>query len=286
MEIVVGKFAGFCYGITNAVTKATELVGKQDKTYCLGELVHNRTIIDKLERQGFTIVNEVKESPKNSKLIIRAHGVPPEIYEMAKQNQNEVIDLTCPTVLKIHKEVEEKRKDNYIFIIGEKGHAEVVGTQGFSGENSFVIEEQEDIEKAIEKFKQSNIQKLFIISQTTFELTKCEKFINIILEELKDYEVKVNKSVCNATRIRQEETDQISKEVDYMIIIGGKNSSNTTKLYEISRKNCKSIHIQTKEQLDMDEIKKYKKIGVTAGASTPKESIEEVVEVLEGIARK
>lgn len=283
MEIIVGKSAGFCYGITNAVTKATELVQKQDETYCLGELLHNKTIIEKLEKQGLKVVDNVNDAPRHAKLIIRSHGVSPDIYKKAEQNQNEIVDLTCPNVLKIHREVDKKRKDNYIFIIGEKEHAEVLGTKGFAGENSFIIEKEEEIEKAIEEFKKSEFKKVFIIAQTTFELSKCERFIDIILKKLTDYEVEVNKSICNATKIRQEEAEEISKTVEYMIIIGGKNSANTTKLYEISEKNCSSIHIQTKEQLNLNEIKKYKKIGITAGASTPQESIQEVVELLEGI---
>lgn len=283
MEIIVGQLSGFCFGVNNAVTKTSELVKQQEKIYCLGELVHNKGLVESLEKQGLRTINYVEEAPKGSKLVLRAHGVPPEIYEKAKKNQNEVFDFTCPMVIKIHKQVEEKRTNNYIFILGEKNHAEVIGTKGFSGANSFVIETQEDIEEAINQFKKSNLKNLYIIAQTTFSVQKFEKIVSEISERLKEYNIEINKSICASTQNRQAEAEKMSKEVDFMIVIGGKNSANTVKLYEISKQNCPSIHIENKKELDLEEIKKYNRIGVTAGASTPKENIQEVVQILEEI---
>jgi 4-hydroxy-3-methylbut-2-enyl diphosphate reductase len=283
MEIVVGKLAGFCFGVNNAVTKTSELIKKEKNLYCLGELVHNRQVVESLEKQGITTVENIDEVPKEAKIIIRAHGIPPIIYEKAKQNKNEIYDYTCPKVLKTHDDVIEHKNEYYIFICGVKNHPEVTATQGFSGENSYVIETEEDLNKAILEFKQSKMNKIYIISQTTFSLKKFNNFVEKISEELKEYSIKVNNSICASTRTRQEEAEEISKKVDYMIIIGGKNSSNTKKLYEIARENTKSIHIQTKEQLNLEEIKKYMKIGITAGASTPKENVQEIVDILEGI---
>lgn len=283
MEIIVGQLSGFCFGVNNAVTKTSELVKQQEKIYCLGELVHNKSLVESLERQGLKTINSVEEAPKGSKLVLRAHGVPPEIYEKAQKNQNEVFDFTCPMVIKIHKHVEEKRTNNYIFILGEKNHAEVIGTKGFSGANSFVIETQEDIEEAINQFKKSNLKNLYIIAQTTFSVQKFEKIVSEISERLKEYNIEINKSICASTQNRQAEAEKMSKEVDFMVVIGGKNSANTVKLYEISKQNCPSIHIENKKELDLEEIKKYNRIGVTAGASTPKENIQEVVQILEEI---
>lgn len=283
MEIIVGKLAGFCFGVNNAVTKASELVKKETNLYCLGELVHNRQVVDSFEQKGVTTVENIDEVPQGAKLIIRSHGISPEIYQKAKQNQNEIYDYTCPKVLKTHYDVEEHKKESYIFICGVKNHPEVVATQGFSGENSYVIENEEDLNQAILKFKQSKMKKIYIISQTTFLLKKFNEFTQTISEKLKEYPIEINNSICASTRTRQEETEEMSKNVDYMIIIGGKNSSNTKKLYEIAKENTKSIHIQTKEQLDLEEIKKYAKIGITAGASTPKENVQEIVDILEGI---
>lgn len=283
MEIIVGKLSGFCFGVNNAVTKTLQLVEKQEPIYCLGELVHNKRVISKLEQQGLIIVNNVEDSKKGSKLIIRAHGVPPEIYKLAEKNENKVFDFTCPMVSKIHEQVKEKQKNNYIFILGEKNHPEVIGTKGFSGKNSFIIQTEEDINNAITEFKKSDFNRLYIVAQTTFSVSKFDNIVSDILEKLKDYKIEVNKSICDSTKNRQAETEQLSKNVEYMIIIGGKNSANTIKLYEIAKKNCTSIHIENKEELDLKQIKKYKKIGITAGASTPKENIQEVVQILEEI---
>lgn len=283
MEIVVGKLAGFCFGVNNAITKVTELIKNEKDLYCLGELVHNRQVVESLEEQGITTVENIDEVPEGAKLIIRAHGIPPIIYQKAKENKNEIFDYTCPKVLKTHDDVLEHKKEYYIFICGVKNHPEVVATQGFSGQNSYVIETEEDLIQAILKFKQSKMNKIYMISQTTFSLKKFNNFVEKISEELKEYPIEINNSICASTRTRQEEAEQISKKVDYMIIIGGKNSSNTKKLYEIAKENTTSIHIQTKEQLDLEEIKKYKKIGITAGASTPKENVQEIVDILEGI---
>lgn len=146
-----------------------------------------------------------------------------------------------------------------------------------------VIQEKEELDQAIENFKKSGINRLYVIAQTTFSMEKFEAYADFISNKLKEYDVTINNTICDSTRLRQEEVEKMSKTVEYMIIIGGKNSANTQKLYNIAIKNCPSIHIQTKDDLNIEEIKKYNKIGISAGASTPKESIEEVVEMLERI---
>ena len=147
----------------------------------------------------------------------------------------------------------------------------------------YVIQEKEELDQAIENFKKSGINRLYVIAQTTFSMEKFEAYADFISDKLKEYDVTINNTICDSTRLRQEEVEKMSKTVEYMIIIGGKNSANTQKLYNIAIKNCPSIHIQTKDDLNIEEIKKYNKIGISAGASTPKESIEEVVEMLERI---
>lgn len=279
MEIIVGKTAGFCYGVKNAVDKTKETVQKQSETYCLGELVHNKQVTQDLERQGLVIINNIENAKKN--VIIRSHGVPKEVYEKAKELKLEVIDLTCPNVLKIHNIVKEySSKEYYIFIIGQKDHAETIGTVSHCKQNSTIIETEKDINQAIKEFKKSNLKKLLIVSQTTFSVEKFEAIAKNIEENInKDIELKVENTICNATSIRQKETQEIAKQVDLMIIIGGKHSSNTNKLYQIAKKECnKCLLIETAEELDKDYIIKSEKIGIMAGASTPKESIESTVE--------
>lgn len=282
MDIVLGKTAGFCYGVRNAVLKAEEKLKKHKKVYCLGELVHNGQVIRKLEKMGLRIVERVEDS--NNKIIIRAHGIAKEIYHKAQKLNIEVFDFTCPNVLKIHKIADEYAKEGYyVFLIGGKNHPESIGTISFCGNNSYLIETEEEIDEAVKALKKSNIKKLLIIVQTTFSLEKFNSYVEKIKEKIEvDIELQIKNTICNATRIRQEETCDISKQVQYMIIIGGKNSSNTKKLYDIAKENCpNTIIIETKDELDTDLVKKFEKVGIMAGASTPDESIEEVIKAIE-----
>ena len=284
MDIFVGKTAGFCYGVKNAVDKTKEEVQKQKTTYCLGELVHNKQVTQKLEEQGLIIIDNIENAKEN--VIIRSHGVPEEVYKKARELNLKVIDLTCPNVLKIHNIVKEySSKGYYIFIIGQKDHAETIGTVSYCKGNSTVLEKEEDINKAIKDLKKSSLKKVLVVSQTTFSMEKFDRIIKNIEENInKNIELKVKNTICNATSIRQKETQKIAKQVELMIIIGGKHSSNTNKLYEIAKKECSNcILIETAEELDKNCIKNINTIGIMAGASTPNESIENTVEKLNKI---
>lgn len=283
MEIIVGKTAGFCYGVKNAVDKSITELEKSNKVYCLGEIVHNSKVVNELESKGLVVIDSLAENKDSYKTIIRAHGVSKDVYEEAERNNIELVDLTCPNVLKIHKIVEDYRKnDFFVFVVGNKNHPETIGTVGFCEEYYTVIESEDDINDAISSFKASNLNKILIVVQTTFSL---EKF-NTIIEKIKkvvdaEIQVEVINTICNATRIRQEETDNISKKVQYMIIIGGKNSSNTKKLFEIAKKNCNhTVCIEDYTELNIDDVKNSETVGIMAGASTPQSSIEEVVNIL------
>lgn len=281
MEIVLGKTAGFCYGVRNAVMNAEEKLKEHRNVSCLGELVHNGEVIRKLEKLGMHVVEKIEDA--NEKVIIRAHGIAKDIYNKAKKLNIEIFDFTCPSVLKIHKIAEEYADKGYfIYLIGGKKHPETLGTISFCGDNSYLLENEEDINEAIEKLNQSKIKKLFIIVQTTFSLERFEFMVNDIKNKLNnDVELEVRNTICNATKIRQEETSDIAKNVQCMIIIGGKNSSNTKKLYEIAKENCENTYIiETKNELQLENIKKYDRIGIMAGASTPDESINEVIGAL------
>lgn len=278
MEIIIGKTAGFCYGVRNAVSKAEEKVRQYKQISCLGELVHNGEVIKKLEKLGMNIVENIENA--NKKVIIRAHGIAKEIYDKAKKLNIELFDFTCPSVLKIHKIAEEYAEQGYfIFLIGGKTHPECLGTISFCGENSCILENQEEIDDAIKKLKDSNLNKLFIIVQTTFNLENFNAIISKINNKISDqFEIKVKNTICDATKIRQDETFEISQKNECMIIIGGKNSSNTKKLYEIAKANCDNTYlIETKDELDLNTIKRFNSVGIMAGASTPDESINDVV---------
>ncbi len=279
MEIVIGRTAGFCYGVKKAVEGAEkEITNSKEKVYCLGEIVHNKQVIRDLEKKGIIFVEDINEA--KGKTIIRAHGVPKKVYEEAQKKDIELKDYTCPNVLKIHKIVEEyTNKGYFLFLCGSKKHPENIGTISYSNQNSYIIEKEDDTFKALDKLEKSGIKKLLVVSQTTYSLEKFYIIEEIIKNELpRDVELVVKNTICKATEIRQKETEEISKKIDMMIIIGGKNSSNTKKLYDIAQKNCKSaVCIETIKELDKEKISQINKIGIMAGASTPQKSIDEVI---------
>lgn len=281
MNIIIGKTAGFCFGVKNAVTKAEEYAKKCDNIYCLGELVHNKQVVENLVQNGVDFIEDIKQA-KNGNIIFRSHGVEKQIYETAKKMQLKIIDLTCPKVLHIHNIVEEYiEKDNYILITGKKSHPEMIATVSFCKEQYYVIENIENIPQAIKEFEKSGKTQALLISQTTFSLEKFEQIAAKIKQEINTKNIKIINTICTATKQRQEETEKIAKQVKTMIIIGGKNSSNSNKLYEIANKNCQNVlFIETEKELETNTIKNTQTIGIMAGASTPKQSITKVIEKL------
>ena len=282
MEITVGKTAGFCYGVKRAVEGAEkQLKENQEQVYCLGEIVHNKEVIRSLQQKGMQFVDEVEEA--KGKTIIRAHGIPEETRVKAKKLGIELIDYTCPNVLKIHEIAKEyESKGYYIFLLGSPNHPENIGTISYCGKNYQVIEKEEEIEQAIHNFQDSKKDKLLIIEQTTYSLEKFEKIVEQIKLQL-DLKTKlvIKNTICTATKLRQKETEEIAKKVEYMIIIGGKNSSNTKKLYEIAKQYCENtICVENQEQLPIEEVQKFQKIGIMAGASTPQISIQEIINII------
>lgn len=282
MKIILEKKSGFCYGVQNAVEKAeTEVVNSKETIYCLGELVHNKTVTNNLENKGLVFIENLEQA--KGKTIIRAHGIEKELYEDAKKRNIELIDLTCPNVLKIHDLANEfSEKGYYIILIGKKDHPETIGTISFCGENSKIISDLDEVEQVIIDIEKANSKKVLVISQTTYSLKKFDDIVNEIRNKIsKDIQLEVINTICLATELRQKETDEISKQADIMIVVGGKNSSNTTKLYEICLSNCKNvIHIEDEKELELEKISKHNKVGIVAGASTPKSIIDNVVNLL------
>lgn len=219
------------------------------------------------------------------RVIIRSHGVPKQIYEKAKELKLELIDLTCPKVLHIHKIAEEYSKKGYfIFLIGKVEHPEMIGTVSFCGDKYYIIEKEEDVLEATQEYNKSNAENVLVISQTTYSLDKFNKIIDKIKQEIKQEKIEIKNTICSATKQRQEETESIAKQVDTMIIVGGKHSSNSNKLYELSKKYCDNvIFVETEKEIDINKIDKTAKIGIMAGASTPEKSIQKVVEKINKI---
>lgn len=282
MEIIVGKTAGFCYGVKRAVEGSIEIANKTEKeVYCLGEIVHNRQVIEKLEDLGVKFIHNIEEA--NETVMIRAHGVPKRVYDLAKERRIKVCDYTCPNVLKVQEIAENfSQKGFFIFLLGNKEHPENVATISHCGNNYYVLEKEEEVSEAIHTFEKRNQKKLLLLSQTTYHLEKFDKIEKMIQQRLKkDIEFVVKNTICRATALRQEETEEISKKVEQMIIIGGKNSSNTKKLYEVAKANCKdTILVETLEELKSKGKCHFNKVGIMAGASTPKESIEGIIRFL------
>lgn len=280
MEVVVGKLAGFCKGVENAIDKASEEVEKR-KVYCLGEIVHNRQVIEKLEGKGMVTVQNIEEIPDNKVVIFRAHGEPKKIYDRAIEKKLQIIDLTCGNVKRIHEKVEKESKRAFILILGKKEHPEVIGTKGFAGKNSYVIETEEDLLDAYIEYEKTNLRCVYVVAQTTFSSAYFDELTKEIETNFIEADVIIDKTICMATEQRQKEMQEMSKVFHTMVIIGGKNSSNTKELVKIAEKNCKNVYaVQTLEDLKDIDVSRLEKIGIMAGASTPKEVIEEIKEYL------
>lgn len=278
MNIIVGKTSGFCNGVSNTVKKAKEAI-EEGQVYCLGEIVHNERVIEDLENNGMITVKTIEEVPNDSKVIIRAHGELKETYDKANDKNIEILDLTCGKIKAIRVKISKKIEDHYIIIIGKKNHPESLGVHSFSGENAYIIEDYEDLDDFILEYNKSGLNKIFIVSQTTFN---SEKF-DYLVEKIKDKvnsEIIVDKTICSATSERQNETKELSKKVDTMIIVGGKKSSNTKELETIAKEYChNTILIQDVNDLVLDQIK-GNNIGIMAGASTPNIVVEEIINKL------
>lgn len=275
MEITVAKSAGFCFGVQRAVDSVyKELEENSGKIYTFGPIIHNEQVVEDLNKRGIEVIDTVEQLKKikEGTVVIRSHGVAKEIYDILEQQKLKMVDATCPFVKKIHNIVlDESNNGKTIIIIGNDNHPEVEGIKGWVNGEVIVINKEEQIEK----LSLPEQTKACIVSQTTFNHNKFKYLVEIIRK--KGYDITVVNTICNATHVRQVEVQKISSKVDGMIVIGGKNSSNTQKLYDICRNECENtFYVQTVKDLNLHELKSLKSIGITAGASTPKNIIEEV----------
>lgn len=282
MVIEVGKLAGFCQGVEITVNKANEILDAQNEVYCLGEIVHNLQVIKKLENKGMKTVENIEDIPDGKKVIFRAHGEAKYIYNRAKEKNLEIFDLTCGKVKAIHMKVERESKNSFIIIVGKRKHPEIIGTKGFAGPNSFVVENEDDILDAFMEYEKTNLGQIYIVSQTTFSSEKFDDIAKEIEYNFAEADVVIDKTICDATENRQLETKKMARKFHTMIIIGGKNSSNTKELGKIAKENCKNVlQIETAQELKNINFQNVENIGIMAGASTPQFVIDEVKEYLE-----
>ena len=283
MEVKVAKTAGFCFGVQRAVDKVYELIGScPDRLFTLGPIIHNEEVVNDLEKKGVRVASEddLRTLPEGSTVVIRSHGVGKEVYDHLEEYGLSYVDVTCPFVLKIHRIVEkESRAGAHIVIIGDPDHPEVVGICGWCMGPYTVIRTEQD---ALD-FVFPTDKSICIVSQTTFNYNKFKDLVEILSKKRYDNTVlnilNILNTICNATEERQKEAKSIAGEVDTMLVVGGRHSSNTQKLFEICKKECENTYyIQTPVDLDSDMFQCSSYVGITAGASTPKKIIEEVQE--------
>ncbi|SEF41844.1 4-hydroxy-3-methylbut-2-enyl diphosphate reductase [Eubacterium ruminantium] len=276
-EVILADKAGFCFGVKRAVDTAYLEAEKAKKDnisiYTYGSIIHNKFVVDDLAANGVGMINSIEEldAIPPSRIIIRSHGVGKNVIDKIRDKGHELIDATCPFVNNIHKIAQEvTTKKETLIIIGDASHPEVQGIKGWCSEEPFIISDTEDVTGLPEI--NGNIT---VVSQTTFNSKKFKDIVELL--QKKYYNIRVCNTICNATAERQEEAARLSAEVDVMIVIGDPSSSNTKKLYEISRQQCKNTYyVQTLDDLDLTVIESASRVGITAGASTPKFIIKEV----------
>ena len=273
MEITLAKTAGFCFGVKRAVELVYSHTGKEH-VYTYGPIIHNEEVVEDLKRKGVGVIHTEEDIQNLSEgtVIIRSHGVRKEIYDLIESKGLTLVDATCPFVKKIHRIVaKETGEGRQVIIIGNSTHPEVEAIKGWCVSQPVVVETYEEADSLTFPAE----SRLSIVSQTTFNYKKFKDLVEII--EKKGYDINVFNTICNATEERQLEAQAIAKNVDAMIVIGGKHSSNTQKLYEISKAECgNTFFIQTLADLDKAQLEGAQRIGITAGASTPNNIIKEV----------
>lgn len=286
MEVRLAECAGFCFGVKRAVDTVYEQIQTGKTIYTYGPIVHNEEVVKDLEERGVRVIedmdgllaldagllSEEEERGKETAVIIRAHGVPKKIYDILEEKGIECIDATCPFVKKIHRIVQkESGAGKHIIIVGDPNHPEVEGIMGWCSGAVSVIETPEDAQK----FDVPEGKKICIVSQTTYNYNKFQHIVEIFRK--KGYNDSVVNTICNATEERQRSAKALAAEADIMIVIGGRHSSNTRKLYDICRAECAETYfIQTLDDLHLELPKAVRLVGITAGASTPNKLIEEV----------
>ena len=276
MEVRLAKSAGFCFGVKKAMEKVYEQIENAEgkKIYTYGPIIHNEEVVKELAAKGVEVIESLEELESREKgvLIIRSHGVAKAVSDKMEEAGFRIVDATCPFVKRIHNIVmKESAEGKQIVIVGNPGHPEVEGIKGWCDNKAVIIETTAEAQA----FKADENEEICIVSQTTFNYNKFKDIVEIF--EKRGYDINVVNTICNATQERQTEAREIAAEADAMIVIGGTHSSNSKKLYEICKGECDNTHfIQTLDDLHLELPKSVRLVGITAGASTPNNIIEEV----------
>lgn len=278
MQIKLAKTAGFCFGVNRAVNLVYDLVNQGEKVSTFGPIIHNKQVVEDLEKKGVKSIDNPSKCQEGYKVIIRTHGVEKSIVDEIEKNNIPYVNATCPFVLKIHKIVSEQEDGTITLIAGNENHPEVMGIRSFCKGESYVFQNEKELEKLITDKALCLKNNVICVSQTTFsieEWKKCEKFIKKVCTNFKIFD-----TICNATSDRQKEAETLSKECDAMIVVGGRHSSNTCKLRDVCSENAPTFLIETADELSEIDLSSYGVVGVTAGASTPSVIIKEVLKTM------
>lgn len=268
LEVILADYLGFCYGVKRAIKIARENAAPDGSACTLGPIIHNPQMVERLKDEGIGTI-DCLDDLKRGKVIIRSHGVGPETYEKAEAMGLECVDATCPHVKKAQLSAKELAEEGrFVVIVGEKEHPEVHSIVQWAGGNVAVIE------TVAEAASVPNVSRLGIISQTTFSGERFREIVSALLDKSRD--IRVMRTICTATDQRQLAARELASKVDVMLVIGGKNSANTTRLAQLCAKICRTYHIETAEELRPAWFDNIEKIGITAGASTPDWIIKEV----------
>ena len=274
-KIILAETAGFCFGVDRAVNLVYSLVNDGKKVCTLGPIIHNAQLVGDLEQRGVKIIDSIDECPDGYTVVVRTHGVEKSVIDDIENKNIDYVDATCPFVKKIHRIVKKFDSSVPVLVAGDVNHPEVIGIRSYCNGKSFVFKNDEELRKILQNDYNDKNQKIICVSQTTFSLEewkKCEKIIKKVCTNCEIFD-----TICNATADRQNEAYEISKKSDAMIVIGGRHSSNTCKLRDVSSAHCRSFLIETADELKSIDLSPYNVIGVTAGASTPSVIIKEVL---------
>lgn len=273
MEIIVARHAGVCYGVRRAFTLATEAAESSESVKTLGPLIHNPLAVEQLREQGIDVTDAIEDIDSGT-VVVRSHGVAPSVIEAAKERGLTVVDATCPHVTAVQEAAGLLASEGYaVFIVGEEDHPEVEGILGWAGEGARVVESAADLPERI------GSRKVGVVVQTTQSADRLAEVVTDLL--LRAGELRVFNTICAATTLRQQAAADLAADVDAVIVVGGHMSGNTTRLAEISRRTCDRVHhIESAAELDRAWFDGVERVGITAGASTPEEHIESVVEAI------
>lgn len=274
-KVIVAKSAGFCFGVDRAVKMVYEELEKGTRVATLGPIIHNQDVVDDMTAKGARIISSVDELEEGETVVIRSHGVDREVYRQIEAKGNRMLDATCPFVSRIHHIVSEKTKEGYfILIAGDKDHPEVQGIVGHCDQNYLVFKDNVELSDFFENSYKKFGKKLAFVEQTTYNIVVWEKCLNVIPKN--DPDIFIADTICSATDARQSDAAELAKSSDIMIVVGGRHSSNTVKLYEVCSRYCKTYHIENSDELHSLNLPDAERIGITAGASTPAYIIKEV----------